>query len=100
MTVEPINVTTGNVEVLVLADGRQYLSQFNAPPFGQIEIPIDDPTEVSNVQELFLQVRFQNDGVAGRTIRLTDFRTVPEPTTGLLVVTGLAGLAVRRRRLH
>ena len=42
-------------------------------------------------------VAFQNDG-AGYTIAATKIEAVPEPTSGLLLLLGVAGLALKRRR--
>ena len=44
-------------------------------------------------------VRFENDGLgAFYTIAGTKIDSIPEPTSGLLLLLGVAGLALRRRR--
>ena len=42
-------------------------------------------------------VTFDNDGM-GQVIAATKIEAVPEPTSGLLLLLGVAGLALRRRR--
>ena len=42
-------------------------------------------------------IAFDNDGM-GMTVAATKIEAVPEPTSGLLLLLGVAGLALRRRR--
>ncbi len=96
VTFERVNdrPATGTATIQILADGAQ--SVVNGAQEGVVLLPLSrgDPTDVV---VLSLKLQFP-EAEAGDRFRITDFRVVPEPSTALLLASGLAVMAVKRRR--
>lgn len=63
-------------------------------------IAVSQGTEVKSLAELkTLQAAFTGTGThLSSTWVVSNFQTIPEPTSGLLMLIGLAGLALKRKR--
>ena len=85
------------MEVVVSIDGWPFRIS-GTPPGGVFEIPYGtEASRVTDADEITLVLLTNNSFQEGEHLTLTDFRTVPEPSTALLLATGLVGVAVGRR---
>ncbi len=86
------SANNGNYYALVIWDGNE--NGYFGVAEGMVSGIVDAPPTDANV------ISFDNSGMGG--VMLTDkavtTAAVPEPTSGLLMLVGLAGLALRRRR--
>jgi hypothetical protein len=89
---------TTYMEVVVFIDGWPFRIS-GTPADGVFEILYGtEASRVTDADEISLVLLTNNSFQEGEHLTLTDFRTVPEPSTALLLAFGLAGLATGRRR--
>lgn len=89
---------TTYMEVVIFVDGWPFRVS-GTPPDGVFEIPYGaEASRVANADEISVAFLGNNSFQNGEYFIVTDVRAIPEPSTGLLVMTGLLGLAYRQRR--
>ena len=80
----------------IVEDGHLFISNETTAKYNKLSAsPIaweEDQTDFSDID--YTPIRDAGDGYAGAGW----YQTVPEPTSGLLLLLGVAGLALRRRR--
>ena len=77
-------------------DALQYVIVFdNGEKFGAIDVTGDIWEDGSTA---YGQKAFSAEGLSLDTATFTSYGAVPEPTSGLLLLLGVAGLALKRRR--
>lgn len=98
---------SSSFDVLVLVNGSQFAlpagGSFTLPPpqpgpsFGMLEAPFApfaDSLELRNVERLNVQFRLQSN--IGQSVRIVDFRTVPEPGGVVLLAAGVGASCLLR----
>jgi hypothetical protein len=89
---------TTYMEVVVFIDGWSFRIS-GTPAGGVFEIPYGtEARRVTDADEITLVLLTNNSFQEGEYQTLTDFRTVPEPSTASLFALGLVGIATVRRR--
>ena len=87
---------TLNNQAAATGDNLQYVIVFdNGEKFGAIDVIGDIWDDGSTA---YGQKAFSAEGLSLDTATFTSYGAVPEPTSGLLLLLGVAGLALRRRR--